>query len=153
MLSKPIRQYASQSREYLRAGIKPNFYRLHLCYFIATILISSAILYGANTADFHVRYIDALFLCCSAMCNAGLNTINLGSINAFQQSVLLVTMLMGDLTLATISVVVVRRHFFAKYMKEFLQHSRTGQMIADDIENHNSRTQTSSRNNGSTIPR
>lgn len=87
------------------------------------------------------------------MCNVGLNTVNLGSINAFQQSVLLVMMLMGDLTLATISVVVVRRHFFAKYMKEFLQHSRTGQRIAEDIESRDSRTQTSARNDAATVPR
>jgi len=140
MLSERVRHYASQAGESLNASIKPNFYRLHLCYFIAAILISSAIFYGANTADFHVRYIDALFLCCSAMCNVGLNTVNLGSINAFQQSVLLVMMLMGDLTLVTILVVVVRRHFFAKYMREFLQQSKPGQRIAEHIESRDSRT-------------
>ena len=131
-----FQQQVSQAWDYVKSILHPNFYRLHLSYFVASILISSLILWGANTSDFHVRYVDALFLCCSAMCNVGLNTINLGSINGFQQSVLFVLMLMGDLSLVSISVVIVRRYYFAKYMKEFVQHSKAGQKVARDIEGH-----------------
>lgn len=146
MPSKLIQEYASPAWDHLKSSVKPNFYRLHLCYFIAAILVSSVIIWGANTADFRVAYVDALFLCCSAMCNVGLNTINLGSINGFQQSVLFVNMLMGDLSLVSISVVIVRRYFFTKYMKDFVQHSCTGQRIAEDVErNHSSSTYTSAR--------
>ncbi|OQU95897.1 hypothetical protein CLAIMM_02057 [Cladophialophora immunda] len=118
----------------LKAVVRPNFYRIHLLYFIAAILVSSAILWGSSTADFKLRYVDALFLCCSAMCNVGLTTVNLGSLNGFQQSVLFVNMLMGDLSLVSISVVIVRRYFIGKYIREFLQHSQAAQRIASDIE-------------------
>ncbi|KAK5936819.1 hypothetical protein PMZ80_010938 [Knufia obscura] len=132
--SHSLQAQASQALSHLKASLQPNFYRLHLGYFVTAILVSSAILWAANTDDFHVRYVDALFLCCSAMCNVGLNTVNLGSLNALQQSVLFIMMLMGDLSLVTISVVVIRRHYFAKYMKEFIQHSKAGRRIAEDVE-------------------
>ncbi|KIW98805.1 uncharacterized protein Z519_00468 [Cladophialophora bantiana CBS 173.52] len=119
---------------WLKTLVRPNFYRLHLAYFVVAILVSSAILWGSNTSGFRLRYIDALFLCCSAMCSVGLTTVNLGSLNGFQQSVLLVNMLMGDLSLVSTSVVVVRRYFFGKYIREFLQHSQAAQRIASDIE-------------------
>ena len=150
-LSSEVRQNLQQLKpSRLKAYVQPNFYRLHLCYFIAVILISSAIFWGASTADFHVRYIDALFLCCSAMCSVGLNTVNLGSLNGYQQSILFVLMLMGDLTIVTISVVIIRRHYFGKYIKEFLIHSRAGQRIAGDIERNEN---TPSHSGHSVIPR
>lgn len=133
-----------QILENIKAAVHPNFYRLHFTYFIVAILISSAILWGANTPDFQVRYIDALFLCCSAICNTGLTTINLGSINGFQQSVLFVMMLMGDLTLITVSVVVVRRHYFGKRIKELVTHSDAARRVAVDIERSASRHSTTS---------
>ena len=55
-----------------------NFYRLLLAYFLITILISSVILFGSGIADDptedyggHLNYIDALFLCTSAMTATG----------------------------------------------------------------------------------
>lgn len=154
MQSQPVEHYASQARDYLKSALQPNFYRLHLCYFILVILVTSAIFWGSNTADFHVSYTDSLFLCCSAMCNVGLNTVNLGSINGFQQSVLFVTMLLGDLSLVSISVVVVRRYFFSKYMKDFVQHSRTGRRIAEDIEHQDSsRSYASARSDSPVLAR
>ena len=124
----------------LRSVFHPNFYRLHLLYFILTILTSSCIFYGSNMFGDHVKFTDALFLCTSAMCNVGLNTVNLGVLNGFQQSVLFVLMLMGDLSLVSISVVVVRRYWFSKRIREFVQHSKTGKRIADDVENERQST-------------
>ncbi|KAJ9656456.1 hypothetical protein H2198_004915 [Neophaeococcomyces mojaviensis] len=80
------------------------------------------------------------------MCNVGLNTVNLGSLNGFQQSVLFVMMLMGDLSLVTISVVIVRRYYFEKYMKEFLQHSKAGRRIVRDLEESETSSESSGRN-------
>ncbi|KAI9691945.1 MAG: hypothetical protein M1820_009653 [Bogoriella megaspora] len=68
------------------------------------------------------------------MCNVGLNTVNLGMISGYQQSILFVLMLMGDLSLVSISVVLVRRYYFGKYIEEFLQRSKAGQRVAGDIE-------------------
>lgn len=112
----------------------PNFYRLHLLYFILVIVVASGILYGSNTSDFRLAYIDAIFLSTSAMCNVGLAGVNLGSLTGFQQSVLFVLMLMGDLSIVTISVVIVRRYYFSKEIRKLLSESRTGRRIAEDIE-------------------
>lgn len=46
-----------------------NFYRTHLLYFILVIIVSSGIFYGSSEVDHHVPYVDALYLCTSAMCN------------------------------------------------------------------------------------
>lgn len=52
-----------------------NFLTLHYVYFIVTCLISSVIFYSASTPWKSVSYIDAIFLCVSAMTGAGLNTV------------------------------------------------------------------------------
>ena len=95
-----------------RRLLRFNFYRCHLGYFILAILITSCILYGSSGSgndDFKVRYIDALFMAASAMTATGLNTIDLNDLTVYQQSVLFVLMLLGDLSTVSISVVVVRR--------------------------------------------
>lgn len=111
-----------------------NFYRLHLLYFILVIIVSSVILYGSSTSSFQIAYIDAIYLCTSAMCNIGLASINLSSLTGFQQSILFVLMLMGDLTIVTISVVVVRRYYFSKKIRKLLQESQASRQVAEDIE-------------------
>lgn len=111
-----------------------NFYRLHLLYFILVIIVSSGILYGSSKSDYLLPYIDAIYLCTSAMCNVGLATINLNHLTGFQQSILFVLMFIGDLTVVTISVVIVRRYYFSKKIRVLLRESATGRRIAEDIE-------------------
>lgn len=111
-----------------------DFYKVHLLYFILVIAVSSGILYGANASTVSLAYIDALYLCTSAMCNVGLNPVNLGDLTGFQQCVVFVLMLLGDMTLVTASVVVVRRYYFSKRIKDLIQRSEAGRRIADDIE-------------------
>ena len=52
-----------------------NFYRAHMLYFVVCIAVSSAIVYvaglGHASPDVRLSYIDALFLCCSAMTTTG----------------------------------------------------------------------------------
>ena len=55
-----------------------NFYRAHMLYFIVVIAVSSLVVYGQGRADgpdevggAHLTYVDALFLCCSAMTPTG----------------------------------------------------------------------------------
>ena len=119
-----------------------NFYRLHVLYFIFTILLSSLIVYGSGIngnshdeeAKFKLRYIDALFLCTSAMTNTGLNTVNLSSITAFQQSVLFVLILIGNITVVSTVTVAVRRHWMRKYMRDFVQRHEGGRKMVENIE-------------------
>ena len=121
---------------------KINFYRVHVFYFLSTILLSSVIVYGSgvngNTANaeakFKLRYIDAFFLCASAMTNTGLNTVNLHSLTGFQQVVLCVLILMGNVTITTNAAVWIRRYFLRRHMKEFLQHSKAARERVEDID-------------------
>lgn len=76
------RQVKKEFLRYLRHEVFTlNFYRTHMLYFIAVIAISSVIVYGAGIASgpkeyrfAHLRYIDALFLCTSAMTTTGTST-------------------------------------------------------------------------------
>lgn len=130
------------SRLKSRGFFELNFYRVHVFYFAFTILLTSVILWGSgakgnsnnDNARFALSYIDALFLCTSAMTNTGLNTVNLSSITAFQQSILFILMLMGNVTIVSTATVLVRRHWFRKHMQEFLAKSKGGRKMLDDIE-------------------
>lgn len=131
-----------------RGYLQLNFYRLHLGYFVLTLILSSVIVYGSGVnrnsddeeAKFRLRYIDALFLCTSAMTNTGLNTVSLGSVTAFQQAVLAILILLGNVTIVSTATVYVRRHFFQKHMKDFLAHSEAGRHLVDDIDVEHKRT-------------
>ena len=125
----------ADSRQLLKDHIfRLNFYRVHLLYFVIVILVSSAIFWGSNTHGFLVSFTDALTLCTSAMTNTGLGTVNLSVLNAYQQSILFVLMALGDLSIASVSVVYVRRYFFRKKIGTILKHSKAAQRIAEDLE-------------------
>ncbi|KAF2151659.1 TrkH-domain-containing protein, partial [Myriangium duriaei CBS 260.36] len=111
-----------------------NFYRCHLGYFIITILVTSAILWGASNNAFRLSYPDALFLAASAMTTTGLNTINLNDLNGYQQSILFVLMILGDLSIVSISVVVVRRIFFRRRIDEWTHKHPAAQNILKRID-------------------
>lgn len=123
-------------------NIRLNFYRLHLYYFVFTILLSSIIVYGSTTngnsgnaqEQFDLRYIDALFLCASAMTNSGLNVVNLGAITGFQQAVLFILIPLGNVMFVSMSTVYFRKYFFRKKIRQFLHHSKAGRQVAKDIE-------------------
>lgn len=64
-----------------------TFYRVHLAVFTFIPLISSAIFYASN-GNYKVDFVDAMFLCYSAMTVTGLATVNLSTITAWQQAIL-----------------------------------------------------------------
>lgn len=70
---------------------RTNFFRLHLSAFVFIPLIFSGIFYASN-GRFHIRYIDSVFLCYSAMTNTGLSTVNLSALTAWQQVILYIQM-------------------------------------------------------------
>lgn len=51
--------------------------RLHYAYFILTPAIGSAIFYTASMQIHDLHYVDALFMCFSAMTGTGLNVVRL----------------------------------------------------------------------------
>lgn len=119
-----------------------NFYRVHLVYFISVILLTSVIVYGSTTngnsndeeREFRLSYIDALYLCASAMTATGLNVIDLSSLTGFQQAVLLILIPMGNVMVVSTSMVYIRRFWFRREIFHFLEHSRAGRAICEDIE-------------------
>ncbi|KAK4685671.1 Trk/Ktr/HKT type cation transporter, partial [Tremellales sp. Uapishka_1] len=72
-----------------------NFYRVHLLTFIIVPFVASGIFYGVST-EYHIPYIDCLFICVSAMTVTGLATINLSTLSVFQQVMLFVMMIVGS---------------------------------------------------------
>ncbi|KAE8355361.1 cation transport protein-domain-containing protein [Aspergillus coremiiformis] len=102
----------------IMAVIPPfNFITLHYSYFIATALICSVIFWGASNPVRSVSYADALFLCVSAMTGAGLNTVDLSSLNTFQQSILFALLMLGHAILISITVLFVRKRAFESKFK------------------------------------
>ncbi|OAK94145.1 TrkH-domain-containing protein [Phaeosphaeriaceae sp. SRC1lsM3a] len=143
------RQVKKEFLRYLRHEVFTlNFYRTHMLYFIAVIAISSVIVYGAGIASgpkeyrfAHLRYIDALFLCTSAMTTTGLNPVDLGDLSSFQQAVLCVLMILGSIPFVSAWVVLIRREIFRKKMADIVRESRTMRRLVADIEESHARDQ------------
>lgn len=68
-------------KRYLRTDVFVwNFYRVHMVYFIVVIFMTSVIVYGEGVANdptqingSKLRYVDALFICTSAMTTTGMD--------------------------------------------------------------------------------
>ncbi|GEM06129.1 potassiumion transporter [Rhodotorula toruloides] len=104
-----------------------NFYRLHLLVFTFLPLIASGIFFASNgpSEENQIPYIDALFMCTSAMTVTGLNTVVLSVLTVWQQVMLFLLMTIGSTTFVSLLVIVIRRQFF----RNKFEH-----MVANDAE-------------------
>jgi hypothetical protein len=68
------------------------------------------------------------------MTKTGLTSVNLSALTVWQQVILFILMLMGDLTLVTVIVVYIRKHYFKKRLQELVEHNKVARQVADDIE-------------------
>lgn len=115
--SRPIRA--------LRSILPPfNFITIHYTYFLATCLISAIIFWGSSTPARSISFTDSLFLTVSAMTLAGLNTVNLSTLNTFQQFLLFLLIMLGSAIFVSAFVVQVRRTAFEKRFKDVIQAQR-----------------------------
>ncbi|OJJ45738.1 hypothetical protein ASPZODRAFT_152742 [Penicilliopsis zonata CBS 506.65] len=94
-----------------------NFLTLHYIYFLATPLFCSIIFWCSSTPFRSVAYVDALFLCVSAMTGAGLNTVDLSTLNTFQQVILFLLLILGSAILISSTVLYVRKRAFESKIK------------------------------------
>jgi hypothetical protein len=101
-----------------------NFITIHYAYFVVTCLISAVIFWGASTPARSVRFIDALFLVVSAMTLSGLGTINLSTVNTFQQVLLFLLIMMGSAIFVSGFVVHVRKRAFEKKFRIVIERER-----------------------------
>ncbi|KAM5534365.1 hypothetical protein V8D89_011958 [Ganoderma adspersum] len=111
-----------------------NFFRLHLVYFTVVPLIAAGVFYAVN-GEFHIPFIDALFLCYSALTVTGLSTVNLSTLTAFQQVILFVLMLMGDVTIVAWVMVLVRLRFFRQHIVATHRKKTLMQSVRDRLVN------------------
>ncbi|KAJ7066538.1 potassium transporter [Mycena amicta] len=88
-----------------------TFFRIHATVFTLVPLVAAGIFYGCN-GRYHVSFIDSLFICYSAMTVTGLTTINLSTTTAWQQTILYVLMFLGDFTVVSWVMVLVRKWYF-----------------------------------------
>ncbi|KAI4519038.1 TrkH-domain-containing protein [Schizophyllum commune Loenen D] len=118
-----------------------NFFRVHLLAFTFIPLILSGIFYAAGPHDgstttttsgdepINLAYLDALFLCYSAMTVCGLATANLSALSKVQQVILYILMLCGNITTVSYCMLLVRMRYFrvkCEYVvkKELEEHRR-----------------------------
>lgn len=64
-----------------------TFFRAHLAAFTFVPLIFSGIFFASN-GQFHIKFLDSMFLCYSAMTVTGLSTVDLSTLTGFQQAIL-----------------------------------------------------------------
>ena len=109
----------------LRPHLPPlNFITLHYAYFLSVCLLASIVIWGSSTPSRSVSYIDSLFLAISAMTLAGLNTVNLSSLNTFQQFVLFLLILLGSAILVSSAIVYIRKKAFERKFTTIIEEER-----------------------------
>jgi hypothetical protein len=81
-------------------------------------MISSIIFWHFSTPHGSVSYVDSLFLITAAMTQAGLNTINLSSLNTFQQCMLFGHIIIGNPIFISAFVVHFRKRAFHMRFKK-----------------------------------
>lgn len=82
------------------------------------------------------RYAGVLALLFESMLilYTGLNTVNLGSLTGFQQAILCILLIIGNVPFVSSFVVIIRRHFFRRKLADIVQHSRSGRQMVRDLE-------------------
>ncbi|KAF2401992.1 TrkH-domain-containing protein [Trichodelitschia bisporula] len=98
-----------------------TFITLHYLYFILTCLVGAVIFYLTSTPHRRVSFTDSLFLTVSAMSLTGLNTINLSTLNSFQQALLFVLIMLGSAIFVSGFVVHVRLRAFEATFQSVLE--------------------------------
>lgn len=110
-------------------AIKPclpelNWRTIHWAYFIFTCLFSGILLWVTATPFRSLTFTDALFLATSAMTEAGLNTVNLSTLNTFQHIVLFVLIMIGSTIFVSASIIFARVKAFEKEFAVIIQRQR-----------------------------
>ncbi|QGA21251.1 hypothetical protein EYB26_008961 [Talaromyces marneffei] len=116
-----------------RPRLRPRFLTIHYTYFIGMCMLTSVIFWGASTPARSVRYIDALFFAVSAMTETGLNTINLSTLNMFQQVILCFLSIVGSTIWVSIAIVLVRRRAFEKRFSDIVEEQRRPRNRKDSL--------------------
>ncbi|KAJ9474569.1 Low-affinity potassium transport protein [Pseudozyma hubeiensis] len=114
-------------------GKNLNFYRVHVLVFTFTPLIAAAIFYACNGEN-HIKFIDCLYVCVSAMTVTGLVTFNISTTNGGQQAILFILMCFGNISAVSVTMIWIRRSFFRKKFDRVVQRSAKVRKRMHDVE-------------------
>lgn len=97
VLTDAERRVEQPVSSFLHEAAHLNFYRVHLLIFTFTPLVFSGIFYASNgpSPQNQIAYVDALFMCTSAMAVTGLNSVLLADLTTWQQFIIFVRTLSG----------------------------------------------------------
>ncbi|KAJ5223227.1 Low-affinity potassium transport protein [Penicillium chermesinum] len=90
-----------------------NFLTLHYTWILTLAILSLVIIYPYG----NLKAVDAFFFGASASTESGLNTIDVKVLKTYQQVYIYVIPILGNLGFINIVVVVVRLHWFEKYLR------------------------------------
>lgn len=90
-----------------------NFFRIHLAVFTLVPIVSASVLVASN-GRFDINYIDALFVCVSGMTGTGLTTIDLSSLTAWQQAIIVLVSLVGSPVFVSLVTAYMRKRYLTQ---------------------------------------
>ncbi|KOS17091.1 Low-affinity potassium transport protein [Escovopsis weberi] len=93
---------------------RASFIITHYAYFIGLVFLSSVVFWASSKPSQAVSYVDSLFLVVSAISGTGLNTVDLSSVTTWQQTILLLLIMVGGTVWVSMWVNALRRHRFAR---------------------------------------
>ncbi|KAH9030360.1 TrkH-domain-containing protein [Lactarius pseudohatsudake] len=92
-----------------------NFFRIHLAVFTLVPIVSASVLVASN-GRFYINYTDALFVCVSGMTGTGLATIDLSSLTAWQQVIIVLVSLVGSPVFVSLVTVYLRKRHLTQHL-------------------------------------
>ncbi|KAK3682672.1 cation transport protein-domain-containing protein [Podospora appendiculata] len=101
-----------------------NFISVHYFWIIGLTLLGSIVIYFSNTSIGELAYIDALFFASGANTQAGLNPVDLSTLNTFQQVVIYLMAMMSNPITINLSVVFLRLYWFEKRFQNIVREAR-----------------------------
>ncbi|KAK4106835.1 potassium transport protein TRK1/TRK2 [Parathielavia hyrcaniae] len=99
-----------------------NFISAHYFYIIGLVILGSVLVFSTSSRE--LAYIDALFFASCASTQAGLNTVDINSLNTFQQVILYLWPLMTNPMTIHSFVVFLRLYWFEKRFRHVVHQAR-----------------------------
>ena len=87
-------------------------------------MIAALVFYVSSTPFQSVRFVDSVELVVAAMTAAGFNTVNLSTLNTWQQIILFLLMIMGSPIFVSSAILYIRKRTYEKRIEEFTERKR-----------------------------
>ena len=104
-----------------------------MIYFIIGSIIVSVILYLLNTHDSHIDYVDCWFLAVSAMTITGLSTVPISKLTLWQQVLLFILTVLGNMITVSVMMVGLRRWWMSHQLS---RRRRLAYYLAEQHHEH-----------------